>query len=335
MATANAIRRKHCEMDNSMISVCEDEGPGKVGVEHLSLSPRATLAQSPPGLSRATLEHKPPARFGAWVFVATIASVTLALGCDGPASGAAAGNTNSTSSPVTAQSSATAAASTAKAAATTATQTASSSGTAAPGNADSPCAEGLALVSYSTKLCMSKTETTVDEYKKCVDEKKCSYKKPVNSECNWLDSSKGKHPMNCIGRSNAEEYCKTLGGRVPTVAEWEFASRDGEAKPYVWGTQDPQREAEDKYWCWSGKQPRKGTCEVGSFPAGATKSGLLDMAGNVAEWATGGDVEEKSKTCGRSWEASEGWKAMEKCPGGYFAEAQVPMIGFRCAVPVK
>ena len=74
---------------------------------------------------------------------------------------------------------------------------------------------------------------------------------------------------------------------------------------------------------------------AGSFPAGATKAGLLDMTGNVAEWATGGDTEEKSKTCGRAWDATEGWKAMEKCPGGYFAEAQTPVIGFRCVVAAK
>ena len=92
---------------------------------------------------------------------------------------------------------------------------------------------------------------------------------------------------------------------------------------------------EDNFWCWSGKQKREGTCPAGSFSVGATKSGLLDMAGNVAEWATGGDVEEKSKTCGRAYDATEGWKAMEKCPGGYFAEAQTPVIGFRCVAPAK
>lgn len=251
-----------------------------------------------------------------------------ACGQSGPTGGGApSASTQAAQAPATATATASAAPSESAAA------TASSAAPAAPAG---PCAEGLVEIPYSTHFCMNKTEVTLGEFKKCVDGGKCpKYKKPVNSLCNWHDETRSRHPMNCVTRTQAEEYCGYLGGRLPTMQEWEFASRDGENKPYAWGTESSQDEAEDRRWCHSARSKRSGTCEVGSFPMGATKAGLLDMTGNVAEWVTGADNDDKSKTCGRDWDTTEGWKAMEKCAGGYFYEAQVPTIGFRCVVPVK
>lgn len=268
------------------------------------------------------------------LFLLGALTALASAGCgDSKASGASPGSGATTAAAVA--TSATTAAAPASTTSAAPDPSASSTGTTAAAAGAAGCPEGMVVVPYASGLCMSKTEVTVAQFRKCVDDGKCKYTKPVNPECNWLDGSKGNHPMNCAGRTQAEGYCKAQGGRLPSVEEWEFASRDGEAKPYAWGTADPQKEGDDKYWCWSGKAKRSGTCEVGSFPAGATKSGLLDMSGNVAEWATGGDVDEKSKTCGRAFDATEGWKAMEKCPGGYFAEAQIPVIGFRCVAPKK
>lgn len=245
-------------------------------------------------------------------------------GCSSSSAPAPAGSTTA----MTTQAPAVTATATASA---TAAPTATATATAA---ASGKCPSGMVAVGSPPKYCVDKTEVTVAAFKKCVDDGKCQYTKPANPGCNWHDAAgKANHPMNCVGRTQASQYCSAMGASLPSVEEWEYASRDGENKPYAWGTDDPQKATEDKFWCWSGKQKRTGTCEVGSFPAGATKAGLLDMSGNVAEWALGGDEEEKSKTCGRAWDANEGWKAMEKCPGGYFAEAQVPVIGFRCLKP--
>ena len=255
---------------------------------------------------------------------------TLVLGCGSEGSAPASGSAH-TATTAAATSTATATMTATATASATATATATAATTAGAAAGDPGCPEGMVKAPPGGKLCMTKTEVTVDDYRKCVDDKKCNYKKPVNPGCNWLDPAKGKHPMNCVPRSGAEAYCQAHGGRLPSVDEWELASRDADtSRKFPWGAEDPMQASEDKYWCWSGKTKRDGTCEVGSFPGGATKAGLLDMSGNVSEWATGADVDEKSKTCGRSYEANEAWKAQEKCPGGYLSEAQVPTIGFRC-----
>jgi len=88
------------------------------------------------------------------------------------------------------------------------------------------------------------------------------------------------HPVVFVSWEDAVAYCGHYGMALPTEAQWEYAARGPESRRYPWG-----EKWDASVCCHYGSRGRGGWSQpVGSFSAGASWCGALDMAGNVYEW---------------------------------------------------
>lgn len=88
-----------------------------------------------------------------------------------------------------------------------------------------------------------------------------------------------RHPVINVTWRQAMDYATSIGGILPTEAQWEFAARGSDGRKYPWGKSEPTCEEAQFRDCNPG-----GTIEVMSRPRGATPDGIHDLAGNVWEW---------------------------------------------------
>ena len=86
-------------------------------------------------------------------------------------------------------------------------------------------------------------------------------------------------PATYVSWNGANAYCRWIGGRLPTEAEWEKAARGTDGRSYPWGNSVPTSELANE----SDTGPLR-LVDVGSYPRGTSPFGLLDMSGNAMEW---------------------------------------------------
>jgi len=95
------------------------------------------------------------------------------------------------------------------------------------------------------------------------------------------------YPINWISWYGASAYCQSMGMRLPTEAEWEYAARGLDGRPYPWGSNQPDEAnavfgyTERIQWA---REFDDAFLPVNALPNGRSPFGVYGMAGGVSEW---------------------------------------------------
>jgi eukaryotic-like serine/threonine-protein kinase len=134
---------------------------------------------------------------------------------------------------------------------------------------------------YLSVYWIDQTEVTNAMYSRCVRAGVCRPPGQTRSSTRpdyFAEPGFYDYPVIYVSWQDADTYCRWAGRRLPSEAEWEKAARGVDGGTYPWGEAPPEAGLANF------NSQVGDTRAVGSYPAGASPYGALDMSGNVAEW---------------------------------------------------
>ena len=199
-------------------------------------------------------------------------------------------------------------------------------------------------IKITSAFCMDRHEVTQSQYRKVTGQNPSKFKKH-GADC----------PVERVTWEEADSFCRRVGKRLPTDAEWLYAARAGTNARFYWG------DRVDGRYMWYLENSRvweDGKKVFRTHPVGKKQPnahGLYDMFGNVAEfvwdyWSFSEVIPSEDPVNrtpfrlmgiglrmyrGGSWEISEVFLNQDPVRGAMQQTYRRSFLGFRCASDLK
>jgi formylglycine-generating enzyme required for sulfatase activity len=219
-----------------------------------------------------------------------------------------------------------------------------------PGMAQVPGRPGKGKTAEVREFCLAITEVTVGEWAKCIADSRCEWPSlqhwehgtpwDLLGEATWMMGNV-QLPMNCIDHPTAAAYCETVGGRLPTAAEWDWANASArENWELPWGRENftPLEEDVDPAALppgpvcrgWRHVRLLEHPCAVATSGGDVTAQGVFDMYANLQEWTATLNATGKLYAT-RGDEFLEATNLYTAGQGGQPPHVRAQGLGVRCA----
>ena len=137
-----------------------------------------------------------------------------------------------------------------------------------------------------SSLTLGRYPVTKDEYLQFVIEEKIDYSAEEIETINRV-SPFPHSPAVMVSWNDAKAYCRWLRRKtgdyyaLPSITEWEAASRGKAGNVYPWGPEEPNL----SICCYADHEtPPMTTCSVNYYANNISSAGCVGMVGNVMEW---------------------------------------------------
>jgi formylglycine-generating enzyme required for sulfatase activity len=187
---------------------------------------------------------------------------------------------------------------------------------------------------------IQKTEVTNAQYRTCRFAGVCS--EPLVQTA-WANPRYDAYPVVEITASQAADFCRWLGARLPDTYQWERAARGSGGRPWPWGSDLPDPAHANLF-------PSEGLLPAGQLTAGAAvDTGILDLLGNAAEWTRTTTADDGDGAWALDdWDGKDravqlvirGWGWVDEAGPITLVNPADPThhsdaVGFRCAEPAR
>jgi len=190
-----------------------------------------------------------------------------------------------------------------------------------------------------TTFFLDRQEVSNGDYQRCVKAARCRAL-PVEQMTEAFFSE--DLPVVFVSAQDAADYCRFVGSRLPTEAEFESAARGAARRNFPWGANFHLIRANAGEFGATVTADEDGyemLAPVNSFWSGRTPHGVVNLAGNAAEWTDSPFLPHGSvasdDTHLRVVKGGSFTDPRQLLRGsarrGLSARSQDPSVGFRCA----